>query len=61
MNCPNCGGLLELDSLEYLMRGSGTEAKASFSCAYCHQLWVKVGNELVRAISLIQLEPPKRR
>jgi hypothetical protein len=48
--------MLELDSLEYRWRGNVMEAKSTFSCAYCLQVWVKAGKELVRAIPLAELE-----
>jgi len=56
MNCPNCNCMLELDSLEYRWRGNVMEAKSAFSCPYCHQVWVKAGKELVRAIPLTEVE-----
>jgi len=49
--------MLELDSLEYRRRGNVMEARSTFSCAYCHQVWVKVDKGLVRAIPLTDVEP----
>jgi len=57
MNCPNCNCMLELNSLEYRWRGNVMEAKSTFSCPYCHQVWVKAGKELVRPIPLTEVEP----
>jgi hypothetical protein len=48
--------MLELDSLEYRWRGNVMEAKSTFSCPYCHQVWIKAGKELVRAIPLREVE-----
>jgi hypothetical protein len=49
--------MLELDSLECHWRGNVMEAKPTFSCAYYHQVWVKAGRELVRAIPLTEVKP----
>ena len=47
--------MLELDSLEYRWVGEDVDAKASYSCPYCHQRWLKAGDELVKAIPLTEL------
>jgi Zn ribbon nucleic-acid-binding protein len=55
MNCPSCGSFLELDSLEYRWVGEEVDAKACYSCPYCHQHWVKAGSELVKAIPVTEV------
>ena len=59
MNCPTCGTLLELESLEYRWVGEKVDAKASYSCPYCHQQWRKVGEDLIKAIPLTELAEMK--
>jgi hypothetical protein len=56
--------MLELDSLEYRWVGEDVDAKASYSCPYCHQRWLKAGDELVKAIPVTELgarKPYQRR
>ena len=47
--------MLELDSLEYRWVGEEVDEKASYSCPYCHQHWLKAGDELVKVIPITEL------
>jgi hypothetical protein len=47
--------MLELDSLEYRWHDEKVIARSSYSCAYCHQSWIKDGKDLIRAIPLTEL------
>jgi len=60
MNCPTCGTLLELESLEYRWVGEKVDAKASYSCPYCHQQWLKAGDNLVKSVPLTELVDRKQ-
>jgi len=60
MNCPTWGTLLELESLEYRWVGEEVDAKASYSCPYCHQQLLKNGDEPVKVIPLTEFTDRNR-
>jgi hypothetical protein len=52
MKCSNCAYMLERDSLEHRWHDGQMIARSSYSCAYCNQVWIKDGKDLIRAIPL---------